>query len=170
MALEIRTLEAADAAAFHALRLRGLVEFPEAFASSYEEEAGLDTDYVAKRLAPEPGHAVYGAFVDDRLAGILGLRREDRVKLRHKALIWGVYVAPEFRKRGIARKLMEHALAAAFSWDGVLQVNLGVNAANPAARALYESVGFEAFGLEKACMMVNGKPQDEVTMVCVRGD
>lgn len=39
--MNIRLLTDADAANFHALRLRGLAEAPQAFASSVEEEGSL---------------------------------------------------------------------------------------------------------------------------------
>jgi hypothetical protein len=47
----IRPLGATAAAAFHALRLRGLRESPEAFGSTYEEGAGVPLDDIAARLA-----------------------------------------------------------------------------------------------------------------------
>jgi RimJ/RimL family protein N-acetyltransferase len=36
-----------------------------------------------------------------------------------------------------------------------------------AARQLYESMGFVAFGLERGFMLVDGVPQDELNMVHV---
>lgn len=66
----IRPLDAANAAAFQALRLRGLRESPEAFGSTYEEEAGVPLDEIAAGLArgAEREDVVFGA-VDD--AGVL---------------------------------------------------------------------------------------------------
>lgn len=48
---------------------------------------------------------------------------------------------------------------------GVRQINLGVNAANFAALAFYESCGFKPFGLERGFMMLDGELHDEVHMV-----
>jgi RimJ/RimL family protein N-acetyltransferase len=47
----------------------------------------------------------------------------------------------------------------------LLQVTLGVNTANAAAIALYKSVGFEPFGLERGFMRVDGVLHDELHMV-----
>jgi RimJ/RimL family protein N-acetyltransferase len=47
----------------------------------------------------------------------------------------------------------------------LLGVTLGVNTANTAAIALYESVGFEKFGLERGFLRVNGVLHDELHMV-----
>ena len=48
--MEIRRLGPQDTAEYQALRLRGLRECPEAFGSTYEEDAQLSLDVVAARL------------------------------------------------------------------------------------------------------------------------
>ncbi len=164
-ALLIRLLLPADASAFQALRLQGLRECPTAFASSYEEELGEGAAEVAGRLARAPGRAMIGAFQGAALVGFVGLQRESLRNLAHKVVLWGMVVAPEQRRSGVGRRLVVHALEAAFAMPGVRQVILSVNATNRAALALYESCGFERFGLERQFMLVKGVPQDEIHMV-----
>ena len=106
-----------------------------------------------------------GAFEDGRLIGIAGLHREEQAKLSHKAVLWGVYVAPEARKRGAARKLLARAIEEAASMPGLTQINLSVNSANAAALALYEGLGFSPFGLERGYLQVDGVLHDEIHMV-----
>lgn len=165
MPIDIRTLAPADSAAYRALRLRSLREEPTAFAASAEEEGALPEQAFVDRLAASEDRRSFGAFEGGTLVGMLVLLREPKRKLRHKALIVGVYVAPEARQRGLGRRLLDEALAHAERSMGVLQVNLSVNAANRPAMALYEAAGFVAFGTESACMIVDGVPQDEVHMV-----
>jgi RimJ/RimL family protein N-acetyltransferase len=162
--MEIRILERDDAAAFRALRLAALRECPTAFSSSYEEECDIPLAQAAERMAPNRGRAVFGAFNGGDLVGTLGIYRERKRKLDHKAVIWGVYVAPALRGRGIARQLLERALAYAASMPGLLRITLGLNTANAAAIALYESAGFEPFGLERGFMRVDGVLHDELHM------
>ena len=116
-------------------------------------------------MAPDRDNAIFGAFDGKHLVGTVGLHRKSGRKLAHKALIWGVYVAPSFRQRGIGRLLLERALAHAASLPGVLRVTLGVNTENTAAIALYESLGFETFGLERGFLLVDGVLHDELHMV-----
>ena len=52
---------------------RPLLECPDAFASSYEEEADTPITEVAMRLEPSTDRAVYGLFIDGNLAGVIGL-------------------------------------------------------------------------------------------------
>jgi len=164
----LRVLEAEDAVAFQAVRLRALREHPTAFAASPEDEAVTPLETVAAQIAAGADAAVLGAFdADARLVAIAGVQREAGAKLAHKACLWGVYVVPQARGQGLGRLLVGEALAHAARELGVRQVNLGVAAANAAARALYESLGFEPFGLERAYLMHDGVPHDELHMVRV---
>jgi len=162
--MELRVLESADAAAFSRLRLAALRECPTAFSSSYEEECDIPLARRAERMAPGRDNAIFGAFDGPDLVGTVGLHRERGLKLAHKAVIWGVYVAPSFRQRGVGRLLLERALAHAASLPGLLQVTLGVNTENTAAIALYTSLGFETFGLERGFLLVDGVLHDELHM------
>ncbi|MEZ2296502.1 N-acetyltransferase family protein [Variovorax sp. RCC_210] len=160
----IRRLTPHDAPAFQALRLSALVQEPTAFGSSYEEEENLTPESVAARLAVHADNGVFGAFDGDTLCGMVVLRREGMRKLRHKGMIFGMYVAPEARGRGVGRDLLLQALALARSVTRLRQVNLGVNAGNAAAIALYESLGFEIFGRESGALKVGEDLYDELHM------
>ena len=162
--MEVRTLDSGDVVAFRALRLAALRECPTAFSSSYEEECDIPLAQQAQRMAPDADHAIFGAFDGDTLVGTIGLYRETSRKLAHKAVIWGVYVAPAFRGRGVGRMLLERVLAHATAMSDLLQVTLGVNTANAAAIALYKAVGFEPFGLERGFLRVDGVLYDELHM------
>jgi putative acetyltransferase len=78
-----------------------------------------------------------------------------------------MYVEPEARRSGIGRALVAEALARASKMAGVRQVNLGVNAANTEAIALYQRAGFMPFGLELGFMLLEGALHDELHMVFV---
>ena len=163
--MQIRELVPEDAHKFQALRLAALRECPSAFASSYEEEHETPIAVVAERLVANADRCVLGAWLESDLVGMLGLQREEMRKLAHKVFIWGMYVAPGARKQGVGRQLIDHALQRAGLMNGVRQVNLGVNAANVEAIALYEAAGFAAFGVERGFMLLDGKLHDELHMV-----
>ncbi|WP_429500094.1 N-acetyltransferase family protein [Robbsia andropogonis] len=125
-----------DTAAFQGIRLLGLQEAPAAFGSSYEEEAHRSVDDVASRLTQTSEQAVIGAFVDEALVGVAGVRRQNLLKYRHKAALWGVYVHPGHRGVSISRKLVDAAMAFAQAMPGVMQVTLTVTKGNVAAAGL----------------------------------
>jgi RimJ/RimL family protein N-acetyltransferase len=164
--VSVRVLTSRDAAEFQALRLRGLQEAPAAFSSSYEEECELPLDtVVGARLDDQALGVVFGAFVRDRLVGVMGVRRERHRKLAHRAMLWGVYVAPEGRGHGVARAIGDAALDYARTRLAARQIVLGVATQNAPAIALYEKLGFESFGIEKNYICIDGKYHDEQHMI-----
>lgn len=72
----VRALTPEDAWWFQSLRLSALTLSPASFASTYEDEKNRSLDDVAARIAHTENQAVFGAFVEDRLAGIVGVRRD----------------------------------------------------------------------------------------------
>ena len=150
-ALHIRQLGWADAAAFHALRLQGLRECPEAFGSTYAEDLAMPMDTIAERLTAvrtPVGRVVFGAFDGDSLVGVSGCVQQAKAKERHKAIVWGMYVVPEYRGHHVGRRLLEAIMAEAKLWPGVERLTLTVVERAVAARRLYHAMGFEPFGSE----------------------
>ena len=164
--MHIRTLQPEDAAEYQALRLRGLVEAPTAFASSYEEEVNTPLAEIARRVQPKASGAIFGAFAEGNLAGLAGLERECMTKLSHKTYLWGMYVSPEHRRSKLGSLLLEQVLPYAWQSLWVTQVNLGVHTENTSAIALYRRFGFVVWGTETGALVVAGKAQDEHHMVC----
>jgi ribosomal protein S18 acetylase RimI-like enzyme len=162
----IRTLLPAEAAAFWSLRLRALREHPDCFASSPEEEENVPLDVVRARLdSQSPStNLVLGAFVDDKLVGMTGLRRDSFRKAAHKARLWGMYVAPEHQSRGIGRRLLEAAIDAGRKMGGVEQLHLEVMVDNGPARSLYRALGFQPYGVEKRALRIGETYVDEELM------
>jgi ribosomal protein S18 acetylase RimI-like enzyme len=98
--------------------------------------------------------ACWGALVGDALVGTVGLSFESRQKARHKAHLLGLYVRSGWRQRGLARALVEAALAAARQREGVRLVQLTVTEGNRPALELYSRLGFELFGCEPMAVRV----------------
>ena len=165
---EVRALTVADAESLWAMRLRALREHPEAFGRSYEETRDIPLDEVHDRFRTDwapPANVVLGAFLDGQLVGTTGLYRVETIKERHKATIWGVYVAPDARGRGLGRALLEAAIAHAATLPGIEQLRLSVGSRSTAARALYTSLGFAPYGLERAALKLDDGYVDEEHLV-----
>jgi len=156
--MNIRQLGIDDAATYHALRLRMLRIYPDAFTSSYEEDVEKPLSWAQKRLVPgpdAPDDFVLGAFDEDgRLTGSIGLSVEARQKQRHKGFVFGMYVAPESAAQGIGRALLGACIERAQRIAGLEQLGLTVTASNLRAVRLYELAGFKAFGIEERAIKV----------------
>lgn len=160
----VRRLLPTDAAPLRQLRLDALVETPESFGSSYEEEHTLTLEDIRGWIQPSDDSAMFGVFRGETLAGIVGVGRQRKLKMRHKAHIWSMYVAPAQRGQGLARQLMQAAIAHAANMRGIRQVQLSVTANNLAATGLYLSLGFTEYGREHEALCVNGELYDEALM------
>jgi RimJ/RimL family protein N-acetyltransferase len=162
--LIIRPLSPDDFGLFWPLRLLALRESPQAFGASYEESKNLPPEEAIRRLSPKDGGFVLGAFAPE-LVGVTGFVRHDYAKGRHKGTIWGVYVVPEYRGRGVARAIMEKVLERCLAIEGLEEVTLAVASKNEAAQALYKSLGFETYGVEPRALKVDSEYVDEELMV-----
>jgi len=131
--MKISILQPKHTESYWRLRLEALQESPEAFSTSYEEAIARDNpiEQVVQNLR---NHYTFGAFENGTLVGVVTLVRKTALKLRYKAKIVGVYVTPTKRKCGIARRLLNEAIAKAKSMKGVEQVTLTVVSTNAAAR------------------------------------
>ena len=167
--LNLRVLEAADAAPFLKVRLVGLQESPSAFGSSYDEESDRTIEQVQNHLTGSDERVFYGVWQEGKLVGIVGVGREQGAKERHVAFVRSMYVAPCARGQGLGRQILGAALEQAFSWQGVEHVSLAVTASNEAALCLYKSVGFVQVGRMPRALRVGTEYFDELNMVCFAG-
>jgi ribosomal protein S18 acetylase RimI-like enzyme len=162
--MHLRRLTPEDATSFQALRLAALQEAPTAFGSSFEEERDFPASTIEGRLAIKADRGAFGAFEGENLVGVVALGRESMRNLAHKGVIWGMYVKPDHRGKGIGKALLAEAISLARSVPELLQVNLSVNAENAAAIHLYRSFGFKVFGREPGAMRIERELHDELHM------
>ena len=108
-----------------------------------------------------------GAYFENSLAGIVSFSRDgnNREKLRHKGILFRMYVSKEFRRKGIAKQLIEELINRVKKVKNIEQINLTVISNNENAKKLYEKFGFETFGSEKNAIKWKGKYFTEDQMV-----
>ncbi|ESX71678.1 GNAT family N-acetyltransferase [Mesorhizobium sp. LSHC414A00] len=158
----LRRLSASDAEAFRELRLEGLKNHPNAFGSSWEEEAEKPLAWFVEQL--EQNIIVAGSTESGQLVGIAALGFHRALKQRHKGVLWGMYVRPRARGSGLAAALVEHLLDKARGM--IEEVHLTVVASNEAAIRLYTYYGFRKYGLERRALKVGERYYDELWMAC----
>src|SRR5688572_3049248 len=109
--MEFRRLDKNDVASYFANRLRALQDTPSAFLVTYEEEKANGPSRFEKTLSHEGNErAIFGALVNGEVVGTIGIFKEDRPKMRHRATIWGMFVDREHRKKKAGNRLVELAI------------------------------------------------------------
>ena len=164
--MHLRLLTADDAEAFWHLRLEMLRNDPQSFADSAEEHESTIVEAARTRLAAnDPWRDfIVGLFEDGKLAGTAGFFRRTNKKESYKGHIWGVYVRPQSRRKGAGKALMLEIIRRARQIAGIEQITLVASAKLPAQK-LYQSVGFESYGIEPHSLKIGAEYVDDVLMV-----
>jgi len=139
MAIEL--LDPSRAKAYRQLMLEAYSLHPEAFVSSIGNREKLPLSWWEGQLDDELS-AVFGAFVDGQLAGIVGLAFEPWEDAQHKATLFGLYVPQALRGQGVGEQLVQAVLSLAEQEPDIKVVELTVSANSTAALALYRRCGF----------------------------
>jgi GNAT superfamily N-acetyltransferase len=164
--VEIRLVTEQDAQVLWDLRAMALESDPWSFVESPEEMRKIPMAEFAARLSKNiEENFIFGAFEGQVAAGMVGFYRELSLKRRHKGWIWGVFVTPAARGRGIAKKLMHATIDRAKALPGLDMLLLTMPADQPAPRRLYESLGFRSFGIEPKGLKIGNEAKDEENMV-----
>jgi ribosomal protein S18 acetylase RimI-like enzyme len=164
--VEIRLFTEQDAQVLWDLRMLALETDPWSFVDSPEELRAISVEEFATRLrADHAENFIVGAFERDNAVGMVGFYQEKPMKRRHKGWIWGVFVRPDVRSRGVARSLITDAITRAKTIDGLEMVLLTVSVDQPAPRKLYESLGFRSIGVEPKGIKIGAEHHDEEHLV-----
>jgi RimJ/RimL family protein N-acetyltransferase len=159
--MDIRPLGEADAQAFFLLRSEALEAEPLAFGASPEHWATQTLEQVAGRIRPATeGNFVLGAFMEGSLVGVVGFRRYEAPKLRHKGEVWGMYVQQGARGQGAGKALLQALIARVKTYPDLDHLVLSVTLQQETARKLYQSLGFNQYGFEQRSMFVEGQYVD----------
>lgn len=161
----IRALNENDVTAFIKIRSDGLRLSPRSFGADPVPQIEMDVKTTQKDLkAKNESNFILGYFEKEELAGMLGFIRHQRMKTRHSAFIWGVFVYPAHRGKGIGKALLTACLNRASQLEGLEKVTLSVTHVSLAAMHLYEQMGFEPYARENNALKWEGESLDEIFM------
>jgi len=87
-------------------------------------------------------------------------------KLKHVALIIGMYVRPSARGKGLGKALLDAAMSHASQRQGVEVVTLTVTEGNAPAIGLYRNAGFQVWGIQPMAIATPSGYKGRVHMWC----
>ena len=144
----IRRIRPDEVDVYRPFRLRALQDTPEAFGDSYALASARPPEFWHDRVSGMSAGIgtvlmVAADAATDSWLGMTGCYREDPTD--EWALVVSVWVAPEVRRRRLARRLLD----AVIEWArerGVRTLKLWVTASNHRAQSLYLGAGFTPSG------------------------
>jgi RimJ/RimL family protein N-acetyltransferase len=155
----IREVAPADSSTYFSLRVQSEQEYPQFVGFNAERELAAEQSGIVALLSsyPSEGTIVWGAFEGIRVVGVLALSRRLSRKYAHKALLWGMYVIPEFRGGGAAHALMNASITWATEHSEIVAITLQVALSNIRALQFYKRLGFTVFGTEQRSLFAAGQ-------------
>jgi len=161
----VRPIRPDEVVALHGLRLRALSTDPDAFDQTVQdaEDKGLAPMAELVDSAAAGRDLVLVTETRGGLDGLVVVSRSRRPRSQHRARLWGMWVAPEARGRGVGGALLDGAI----EWcqeQGVEMVDLWVVTDHLGAIRVYERAGFRICGTTHDGMRWQGRPQDEHQM------
>ena len=134
----VRDIRAAEAERYRDLRLQALRESPTAFTATWDEERAIRFEEWETRVASSVHGTSVIAVADsgDELVGLaVGIPWGGRAR------VVSVWVAPPWRRHGLAQHLIEHVCDWA-ARAGYREAQIETAMGNHGPRALYQRLGF----------------------------
>jgi ribosomal protein S18 acetylase RimI-like enzyme len=143
------------------MRCAALADAPYAYSNTLEDalkRSDEDWAHLTRRYTSDPSSITYFAFDNQIACGMSACVIDER-----EAEMFGVWVAPTHRRKGVGSALIKFACTWAESY-GAVRLNVGVYEDNTGALALYRSVGFCDSGLTKPELSTGGRTVLLLTM------
>jgi len=156
--IEIIKLEESRWKEYKSLRLFALKNENFAFLSKYEDELKLKPKDWKKRIFS-------GIFAqeNEKLIGTVACVFSKKEKTKHVAELVALYVLPDYRKKGVAKKLLNYFVQGCKE-NNIKKIKLDVISKNIPAKKFYLKNGFKIVGIFKKEFFVNGKYLDCIAM------
>ncbi len=165
--LVIRELTPKDGDVFHYLRVRCIESDPTSFSVLLEEEKSLTSSQVKNlldRFYRAENSALWGGFCGDYLVGMIGLESMAGPVRRHRGIVTGLCVLPEYRGQQIGLTLIEHVIEQAKRNPQLESLVLEVSEESLAAITLYQQTGFRENGREPRALAFGDQRLDLIRM------
>ena len=152
-----RTLTKSDAAAWCALRLEGVREFPMGFLVTEDEARQISEARAGQILSVGD---MRGVFEEKQLVGFCGYRPQTLERTRHRAEIGPFFVTASRQGSGAAQVLMDGVRAEAEAAE-LAYLELYVDCENHRAIAFYKASGFEKVATIPDGVRMEGSSRDD---------
>lgn len=165
--ITIKPLNSQDWQKYKQIRLEALKTNPTAFLNTFEDVSGYPDDKWQEQLkksAKKDGVFYLFAFDNEKIIGMNGMYWDNKPVIKHIAEVFGVFVNPGYRGKGIGKRLMNEMIFEISNNPQFTKIKIGVNAENEPAYNLYISTGFKAIGRHEKELKFGDKYYDEILL------
>ena len=141
MKYSIQKLDEKDWLIFSEIRLRALQTDPSVFGSNYERESKFAESEWRSQLN-NPDAAVFAVFDGERPVGMTGVAVDRDDPSRKTALLWGSWLEPSARGKGISRLFYEARIGWARQKAGVERIIVSHRESNVASKFANQNFSF----------------------------
>ena len=158
--IEVRQLHPDDWQRYRDIRLEALATEPGVYVASHAEAVVRPESAWRERLVSEDG-AVFGLFDDDVLVGLTGVLRDSTDCSGKTAVLVMSFIAPAYRRRGLATMFYDARLAWLRRHPRFTRVVVSHRRSNEASRRANHRHGF-AFTHAESRTWPDGAHEDEL--------
>ena len=162
----IERIRSGQGQALRTIRLQSVSHANHAFAISQTQLLAVSHDQWEQLCAnSREGQcdAIFLAWHGQTVVGMVGARIDPSPKMRHAALIWGMFVLQQHRGNRLRTQLLEHVIDHTRTL-GLHVLKLSVTTNQSEAIQLYYNRGFERYAYEPALLYVDGTAIDALHM------
>lgn len=160
MNVQIRQLNEDDWREFSEIRLTALQTDPQVFGSNYERESQFTEEDWRTRLRAED-NAVFMLLDGETPIGITGAAVDRSDPTGKTALLWGSWLAPEYRGKGLSEMMYRTRIDWAKQQPAVEKILVSHRASNLSSKFANRKHGFKFTRAEEK-QWVDGATGDEV--------
>ena len=161
MNISIRQLLEKDWREFSRIRLKALKTDPLVFGSNYEKESQFTEADWKSRLQKSVDSAIFMLFAGETPIGITGVSVFNEDATGKTAILWGSWLEPRFRAKGLSNLMYEARLEWARAHPSIERVIVSHRASNVASKYANQKHGF-VFTKTHEKVWVDGETEDEV--------
>ena len=141
MPVIIKRLTEDDWFEFSQIRLKALQTDPRVFGSNYERESKMtETEWRSRLQATD--NAIFLIYTDENPIGITCVSVDRDDPTRKTALLWGSWLAPDFRRRGLSELIYKTRIEWAKQQPTVEKIIVSHRASNISSKYANQKHGF----------------------------
>ena len=160
MNISIRQINENDWRIFREIRLKALQTDPKVFGSNYEREVNKSKRDWQEWIG-EKGGAIFFIYDEETPIGMTGIYTPRDTVEKSKAVLWGSWLEPEYRRKGLSDLMYKARIDWAKGQPEIRRIEVSHRESNLASKYANQKHGFKLLE-EKEKVWHDGKTENDV--------